>query len=32
EGFRKQFKEENPTINSIDAVGKAGGAKWKANK
>ncbi|GKA38265.1 alpha/beta hydrolase fold protein [Tanacetum coccineum] len=30
--FMKQFKEENPTINSIDAVDKAGGAKWKANK
>nr|GEW24292.1 hypothetical protein [Tanacetum cinerariifolium] len=32
EGFRKQFKEENPTINYVAAVGKAGGAKWKANK
>ncbi|PWA92530.1 high mobility group [Artemisia annua] len=30
EGFRKQFKEENPTNNSVAAVGKAGGAKWKA--
>nr|GEY26298.1 high mobility group B protein 3-like [Tanacetum cinerariifolium] len=26
----KQFKEENPTINSVVAVGKAGGAKWKS--
>ncbi|KAK9059868.1 hypothetical protein SSX86_020572 [Deinandra increscens subsp. villosa] len=30
EDFRKQFKEENPNNNSVAAVGKAGGAKWKA--
>ncbi|XP_076954823.1 HMG1/2-like protein [Bidens hawaiensis] len=30
EEFRKQFKEENPNNKSVAAVGKAGGAKWKA--
>nr|GEW25497.1 HMG1/2-like protein [Tanacetum cinerariifolium] len=30
EDFRKQFKKENPNVNSVAAVGKAGGAKWKA--
>ncbi|XP_076907815.1 high mobility group B protein 3-like [Bidens hawaiensis] len=30
EEFRKQFKEENPGNKSVAAVGKAGGAKWKA--
>ncbi|GMI68961.1 NUCLEOSOME/CHROMATIN ASSEMBLY FACTOR D4, high mobility group B4 [Hibiscus trionum] len=30
EGFRKQYKEENPDNKSVAAVGKAGGAKWKS--
>ncbi|MFS7994074.1 putative chromatin remodeling & transcriptional activation HMG family [Helianthus anomalus] len=30
EDFRKQFKAENPDNKSVAAVGKAGGAKWKA--
>ncbi|KAL8253481.1 hypothetical protein R6Q59_037174 [Mikania micrantha] len=30
EEFRKQFKEDNPDNKSVAAVGKAGGAKWKA--
>ncbi|XP_071732004.1 high mobility group B protein 3-like isoform X2 [Rutidosis leptorrhynchoides] len=30
EEFRKQFKEENPGNKSVAAVGKAGGAAWKA--
>ncbi|KAI3730275.1 hypothetical protein L1987_61444 [Smallanthus sonchifolius] len=30
EGFRKQFKEENPDNKSVAAVGKAGGVKWKS--
>ncbi|GJT17810.1 F-box protein-like protein [Tanacetum coccineum] len=30
ETFRKRFEDENPTINSVVAVGKAGGAKWKS--
>nr|XP_043616593.1 HMG1/2-like protein [Erigeron canadensis] len=30
EGFRKQFKEDNPNNKSVAAVGKAGGAAWKA--
>ncbi|XP_076909154.1 HMG1/2-like protein [Bidens hawaiensis] len=30
EDFRKQFKADNPDNKSVAAVGKAGGAKWKA--
>ncbi|KAH9302526.1 hypothetical protein KI387_014109 [Taxus chinensis] len=29
EGFRKEFKAANPNSNSIAAVGKAGGERWK---
>ncbi|XP_039009677.1 HMG1/2-like protein isoform X2 [Hibiscus syriacus] len=29
EGFRKQYKEDNPDNKSVAVVGKAGGAKWK---
>ncbi|GAV83037.1 HMG_box domain-containing protein [Cephalotus follicularis] len=30
EEFRQQFKAENPNNKSVAAVGKAGGARWKA--
>ncbi|XP_076881733.1 HMG1/2-like protein, partial [Bidens hawaiensis] len=30
EEFRKQYKAEHPENKSVAAVGKAGGAKWKA--
>ncbi|KAL9261485.1 High mobility group B protein 3-like protein [Drosera capensis] len=30
EEFRAQFKEKNPGNNSVAAVGKAGGDKWKS--
>ncbi|CAN1303709.1 High mobility group B protein 1 [Linum perenne] len=29
EEFRKTFKKENPNANSVSAVGKAGGQKWR---
>ena len=28
--FRTKFKEENPDVKGVTAVGKAGGEKWKA--
>lgn len=28
--FRKEYKEANPNANSVSAVGKAGGEKWRA--
>ncbi|XP_061366085.1 high mobility group B protein 1-like [Gastrolobium bilobum] len=30
EEFRKTFKEQNPNVKAVSAVGKAGGAKWKS--
>ncbi|KAK7256899.1 hypothetical protein RIF29_30465 [Crotalaria pallida] len=30
EEFRKTFKEENPNVKAVSAVGKAGGEKWKS--
>ncbi|KAJ7949963.1 High mobility group B protein [Quillaja saponaria] len=30
EEFRKTFKEENPGVKAVSAVGKAGGQKWKS--
>lgn len=30
EEFRKTFTADNPTVKAVSAVGKAGGAKWKA--
>lgn len=29
EEFRKEYKKANPTANSVSAVGKAGGEKWR---
>jgi len=28
--FRKEYKQANPNANSVSAVGKAGGEKWRA--
>lgn len=28
--FRKEYKEANPNANSVSAVGKAGGEKWRS--
>ena len=28
--FRKTFKEENPDVKGVAAVGKAGGERWKS--
>ncbi|CAI0415968.1 unnamed protein product [Linum tenue] len=30
EEFRKVYKEENPNVKAVSAVGKAGGEKWKS--
>ncbi|XP_074373023.1 HMG1/2-like protein [Apium graveolens] len=30
EGFRKQFKEENPNVKGVAAMGKAGGDRWRS--
>ncbi|KAK1400314.1 High mobility group [Heracleum sosnowskyi] len=30
EGFRKQFKEKNPAVKGVAAIGKAGGDRWRA--
>ncbi|KAK9127979.1 hypothetical protein Syun_016776 [Stephania yunnanensis] len=30
EEFRKIFKQENPHVKAVSAVGKAGGEKWKS--
>ncbi|KAL8150031.1 HMG1/2-like protein [Apium graveolens] len=30
EGFRKQFKEKNPAVKGVAAMGKAGGDRWRA--
>ncbi|KAK1389951.1 High mobility group b protein 3 [Heracleum sosnowskyi] len=28
--FRKQFKEKNPAVKGVAAIGKAGGDRWRA--
>ncbi|KAJ6432528.1 hypothetical protein OIU84_019711 [Salix udensis] len=30
EEFRKIYKQENPNVKAVSAVGKAGGEKWKS--
>ncbi|WOG99834.1 hypothetical protein DCAR_0519190 [Daucus carota subsp. sativus] len=30
EGFRKQFKEKNPAVKGVAAMGKAGGDAWRS--
>ncbi|KAJ6311886.1 hypothetical protein OIU76_012240 [Salix suchowensis] len=30
EEFRKVYKQENPNVKAVSAVGKAGGEKWKS--
>ncbi|XP_010262835.1 PREDICTED: high mobility group B protein 1-like [Nelumbo nucifera] len=30
EEFRKTYKQENPNVKAVSAVGKAGGEKWKS--